>query len=156
MLIWSKRRLGTLKVLSGAFTWRCTLEVWQAMQACQQVEQRVYWGLGQMFLDPKQQLHGNILWYRLWSCGCETMLQPAETRPQVAVPRKLGAFFFYHSFILHRLERRTRPILTRSLRWSTPVGLKPAYTRMWVARSTTVLLTRELDGNCISFCHFLP
>ena len=26
-----------------------------------------------------------------------------------------------------------------SLRWSAPVGLKPAYTRMWVAQSTIVL-----------------
>ena len=28
-----------------------------------------------------------------------------------------------------------------SLRWSALVGLKPAYTHMWVARSTTVLWT---------------
>ena len=44
------------------------------LSCCQQVEQREYRGLGRTFLDPMQQLHVNILWYRLRFRECETAL----------------------------------------------------------------------------------
>ena len=50
-------------------------------------------------------------------------------------------FFFFLSFIYFTLFREKDKADMNSLRWSAPVELEPAYTRMWVARSTTVLRT---------------
>ena len=50
---------------------------------------------------------------------------------------------FNYSFVLHRSENRT---WINSLRWSALVGLEPAYTRMWVASSTTVMWTLTWVG----------
>ena len=50
-------------------------------------------------------------------------------------------FFFFLSFIYFTSFGEKDKADINSLRWSAPVGLEPAYTRMWVARSTTVLRT---------------
>ena len=48
-------------------------------------------------------------------------------------------FFFFLSFIYFTSFGEKDKADMNSLRWSARVGLEPAYTRMWVARSTTVL-----------------
>ena len=50
-------------------------------------------------------------------------------------------FFFFLSFIYFTSFGEKDKADMNSLWWSAPVGLEPAYTRMWVARSTTVLRT---------------
>ena len=50
--------------------------------------------------------------------------------------RQTRLFFILFFFIMHLFY-----IVWREGRLSAPVGLEPAYTRMWVARSTTVLRT---------------
>ena len=50
-------------------------------------------------------------------------------------------FFFFFRFIYSTSFREQDEAYMNSLRWSTLVGLEPAYTWMWVAHSTNVLWT---------------
>ena len=52
----------------------------------------------------------------------------------------IAMFALFLIFIYLTLLREQDQAHINSLRWSTLVGLKPVYSRMWVARSTTVLL----------------
>ena len=49
------------------------------------------------------------------------------------------------SFIYFTSFRKQDRADINFLQWSTPVGLEPAYTCMWAARSTTVLQTPTDD-----------
>ena len=58
---------------------------------------------------------------------------------------------FYHSFILHHLENRVNISTPYDGRcWSD----SRRFTRMWVARSTTVLRTRTLASNHVWTCTY--
>ena len=60
-------------------------------------------------------------------------------------------YYFFLSFIYFTSFGEKDKADMNSLRWSAPVGLEPAYTHMWVARSTTVLrtttFTRTIKNN---------
>ena len=57
---------------------------------------------------------------------------------------KVFFFFFFETLMYFTWHREQDEAYINSLRWLTLVGLKPAYTRWWVARYTTVLRTPTL------------
>ena len=64
-------------------------------------------------------------------------------------------FFFFLLFIYFTSFREQDKAIINSLRWSAPMGLEPAYTHMWVARSTTVLQTPTFSFYCRPYTLFI-
>ena len=83
-----------------------------------------------------------ILWPKPWMARDRTLNGERWTLRTVSLLIFLKGNAFFSPFIYFTFREQDKADII-SLRWSAPVGLKPAYTRMWVARSNIMLWTSD-------------